>query len=269
MATKVFISWSGDLSKKLAEAVREWLPGVLQFVTPYFTPSDIDKGNLWLSDITRELKTSGVGIICLTKDNLKNPWILFEAGALSNRFDEAKVCTLLFGLNSADIGGPLTMFQNTSFNKEDFKSLIKTINESAGEQKLGDSTLEIVFEKWWPELEATVTEILDGSAPTTDEPVREDRELLEEILKHVRTSNRVPILGNQGETSRDLADDPYRISENFPIEYRKLQEMGYTRFELRQAFEKLIEKEGPHKKLIDELILGKNVNELEKVLRLF
>ncbi len=44
MATKVFISWSGELSNKLAEAVRQWLPGVLQFVKPYFTPSDIEKG---------------------------------------------------------------------------------------------------------------------------------------------------------------------------------------------------------------------------------
>ena len=40
---KVFISWSGQHSKKLGEALRDWLPGVLQLVTPYFTPSDIEK----------------------------------------------------------------------------------------------------------------------------------------------------------------------------------------------------------------------------------
>lgn len=83
MGTKVFISWSGDLSNKLADAVRQWLPGVLQFVKPYFTPSDIEKGAKWASNIAGELESSDIGIICLTKENLDKPWILFESGALS------------------------------------------------------------------------------------------------------------------------------------------------------------------------------------------
>lgn len=29
MASKVFISWGGDLSKRLAEEVKNWLPSVL------------------------------------------------------------------------------------------------------------------------------------------------------------------------------------------------------------------------------------------------
>lgn len=96
MATKVFISWSGELSNKLAEAVRQWLPGVLQFVKPYFTPSDIEKGARWGSDILTELDSSDIGIICLTKENLEKPWILFESGALSKNFEKSRVCTLLF-----------------------------------------------------------------------------------------------------------------------------------------------------------------------------
>ncbi len=108
MATKVFISWSGDLSNKLAEAVRQWLPGVLQFVKPYFTPSDIEKGTRWGSDIMSELDSSDIGIICLTKDNLDKPWILFESGALSKNFDKAHVCTLLFNVDTTDLKGPLT-----------------------------------------------------------------------------------------------------------------------------------------------------------------
>ncbi|MCB1244741.1 MAG: toll/interleukin-1 receptor domain-containing protein, partial [Verrucomicrobiae bacterium] len=83
MATKVFISWSGELSRKLAETVREWLPGALQFVRPYFTPEDIEKGARWGSDIVQELESSDIGIVCLTHANTDSPWILFEAGALS------------------------------------------------------------------------------------------------------------------------------------------------------------------------------------------
>lgn len=122
MASKVFISWSGDLSKKLAEEVRLWLPGVLQFVKPYFTPNDIEKGTRWSTEITNELENSNAGIICLTKDNINKPWILFEAGALSKNFGKANVCTILFNLDSADLTGPLTSFQATKFDKSDLKS---------------------------------------------------------------------------------------------------------------------------------------------------
>jgi hypothetical protein len=38
---KVFISWSGEQSKEIAEAFRNWLPGVLQAEKPYFSPDDI------------------------------------------------------------------------------------------------------------------------------------------------------------------------------------------------------------------------------------
>jgi len=58
MATKVFISWSGELSRKLGEALRTWLPGTLQYVRPYFTPDDIEKGTKWDSEIAKELESS-------------------------------------------------------------------------------------------------------------------------------------------------------------------------------------------------------------------
>jgi hypothetical protein len=99
MASKVFISWSGELSKKLAEEVRMWLPGVLQFVKPYFTPNDIEKGTRWSTEIASELESSNAGIICLTKDNINKPWILFEAGALSKNFGKTNVCTILFNVS--------------------------------------------------------------------------------------------------------------------------------------------------------------------------
>lgn len=133
MASKVFISWGGDLSKRLAEEVKNWLPSVLQFVRPYFTPDDIEKGARWESHIAQELATSNVGLICLTKDNINRPWILFEAGALSKNFGKSNVCTILFNVDSSQITGPLTSFQATRFDKTDFKKLIKTINETGGE----------------------------------------------------------------------------------------------------------------------------------------
>lgn len=186
MATKVFISWSGDLSRKLAEALRNWLPATLQYVKPYFSPDDIEKGAKWNSEIAKELETSNVGVICLTQDNTEKPWILFESGALSKSLDKARVCTLLFNLDAADVKGPLTSFQATKFTSEDFKRLITTINNTAGDAKLETSVLDSVFNMWWPRLEEQVAEILKTHDKGTKRERRPERDILEEILELTR-----------------------------------------------------------------------------------
>jgi len=186
MTTKVFISWSGDLSRKLAEALRAWLPGTLQFVRPYFTPDDIEKGAKWNSEIAKELEGSNIGLICLTRDNTEKPWILFAAGALSKSFDKSRVCTVLFNLDPTDLKGPLTIFQTTRFAKHDFKRLVSSINTAASEEGLETSVLDNVFEMWWPGLEKQVSEILNSHKEDPREVRRTDRDMLEEILNLTR-----------------------------------------------------------------------------------
>ncbi len=183
MASKVFISWSGDLSQKLAEELRQWLPGVLQFVKPYFTPNDIEKGSRWGNEISTELSNSNIGIICLTKDNTHNPWILFEAGALSKNFDKAHVCPILFNLEPSDVTGPLTEFQATKFKKNDIKKLIATINSTDPQSQLEPDVLNEVFEMWWPKLEGKVTAIIKEEKGVATSEKRTDRDILEEILE--------------------------------------------------------------------------------------
>ena len=193
---KVFISWSGPLSKELGEAIRDWLPGVLQVVSPYFTPADIEKGTRWSTDISKELEESKIGILCVTRDNLHSDWILFEAGALSKSLQKSHVCPVLFNITNSDLAGPLKQFQTTEFEKKDFLKLLTVINGSLGDHKLPSKTLETVFEKWWPDLEEKVIEILSG-VDGPSEPVRSDRELLEEIVNLTRAAaksgSRLPV----------------------------------------------------------------------------
>lgn len=200
MATKVFISWSGELSKKLGEALRNWLPAALQYVKPYFSPDDIEKGAKWNSEITNELATSDMGLICLTQDNTEKPWIVFEAGALSKSIDKSRVCTLLFNLDAAEIKGPLTSFQATRFNRDDFKRLVASINNVTVESKLDSSVLDSVFEMWWPRLEEQITQILTSHDKISKKARRSDRDILEEILELTRmNSSRYAKLGGLSE----------------------------------------------------------------------
>ena len=240
MASKVFISWGGDLSKKLAQEINNWLPSVLQFVTPYFTPEDIEKGARWESNIAEELSSSNVGIICLTKDNIDRPWILFEAGALSKNFGKSNVCTILFDVDSTSITGPLTCFQATKFEKADFKKLLQTINNTGGDLKLKPNTLDNVFEMWWPKLEEQIKAIL-SSEEKNDKSTkkRPERDILEEILELTRMNTR-PISKNST-ISRfligELMDGIYEIERHLSISKRK--EIGFIMDEIELAFERL------------------------------
>ena len=96
---KVFLSWSGSRSHKVALVFRDWLPSVIQEIVPYVSSEDIDKGARWSTDIAKELSDSKFGILCVTRDNINAPWLTFEAGALSKTMDKAFV-TRFFSISS-------------------------------------------------------------------------------------------------------------------------------------------------------------------------
>lgn len=181
---RVFISWSGERSKEAAQALRDWLPSVLQNVKPYFTPDDIEKGARWGGEIRGELEASDFGIICLTQDNLDAPWILFEAGALS-KLDKSRVAPLLLGVEPADVTGPLGQLQLTRFSKDECLKLMTALNRALGELGLEQPVLATVFERWWPELEGKIKAAL-AHAPRKATKRRPEREILEEVLERVR-----------------------------------------------------------------------------------
>jgi len=200
---KVFLEWSGDRSKQTADALGNWLGQVIQAVEPWIS-SDILKGARWDEELSNKLEDAKIGIICLTKENLDENWILFEAGALS-KIKDAHVCTFLLDLKPTDIKQPLALFQHTVFEKEDIRKLTNTINhavEDAGENSLDVVRLDNIFNHFWAELEEKLKQIV-AMRSEVSEPIRGNRELLEEILEIVRkpekmlpesvTATRVPL----------------------------------------------------------------------------
>jgi hypothetical protein len=103
---KVFLSWSGERSKEVAEAFRDWLPQMMHAVVPWMSKSSIEKGARSAQAIADELEDTKVGIVCLTGDNLAAPWLLFESGAIAKTKD-ARVCTFLLDIKNADVEPPL------------------------------------------------------------------------------------------------------------------------------------------------------------------
>ncbi|SFU39938.1 TIR domain-containing protein [Pustulibacterium marinum] len=192
---KVFLSWSGQTSHKVATILRDWIPSVIQSVVPYVSSEDIDKGTRWSTDIAKELEDSAFGILCVTKDNIDAPWLTFEAGALSKKLEKSYVSPFLFDIKRAEIDGPILQFQSTVFEKEDIKKLLKTINKACGDDKLSDERFEKSFEVWYPNLEKELTALKKKTKaeenPVEETPENFNQQMLEEILELSRINQRI------------------------------------------------------------------------------
>lgn len=190
---KVFISWSGEESRKTALVLREWLPSVLQSIVPYVSSEDIDKGTRWASDIAGELDESSFGLLCVTKENLNAPWLNFEAGALGKSVEKSRVCPFLFRLKRSEVSGPILQFQSTVMEKDDVYKLLKAINEACDDEKIDEARLEKYFEVWWPSLESDLNAIpvKKGGKPKEVLPENPTDKILEEILQLSRSNQMV------------------------------------------------------------------------------
>jgi TIR domain len=179
---KVFLSWSGQKSKRIAVALRDWLPSVIQEIEAFMSERDIAAGVRWLNEIDQQLEGTNFAIVCVTRDNQSAPWLNFEAGAVAKVIDEARVVPLAIDLKLADVKPPLGHFQAKDISKSGIMAVLEALNVLA-ERPV--SNLAAACDKWWPDLEPKL-----ASAATEAEssaPVREERELLEEILATVRS----------------------------------------------------------------------------------
>lgn len=185
--TKVFLTWSGQRSNGVATALRKWLPRVIQNLDPWMSETDMDKGTQWSSEISVQLRQSRIGIICLTPENLGEPWINFEAGALS-RLEGSYACTYLYDLATQSIQFPLAQFQSTKAEKEDTRKLVQTINKAINEEALPVEQLNEAFEKWWPDLSTALSQITQTPSEAQP-PRRSTEEVLEEIVSTIRENS--------------------------------------------------------------------------------
>ena len=174
---KIFISWSGDVSKAAALALRDAFGRIFQGVDPWVSSEDIDKGSEWFAEVLGVLEDSRFAILCLTPQNLAAPWLLFEAGAIAGKLGThatstpaatslpgsgrgkaipVKLAPLMIGCNSDDLPDPLKKFQGTLFEKEEVRKLFSTVNDSLGDRRIDLPLFQAAFDGTWLQLDGTV-----------------------------------------------------------------------------------------------------------------
>lgn len=208
---KVFISWSGERSRYVAEALRVWLPRVMQAVRPWMSDADISAGSRWLAEVSSVLDETSIGIICVTQENLSSPWLHFEAGALSKALDQSRICPMGLNLKPGQISGPLSQFQAVTLDESGMLRVLGALNKLMAERALPDSELNEIFAVWWPRLAAKLDAIPDATSPA---PARATEDQLEELLQIAREQLRRENLRLEASKLKDeKLDDMIKLME--------------------------------------------------------
>lgn len=211
---RVFLSWSGSASHNVARALRDWLPSVLPFVSPWVSSEDISKGKRWSAVIAEELEDCSYCIVCVTPETARQPWINFEAGAIAKVVSDSHVSPLLVGTPVSELRDlPLSMFQATVFEKADVLRLVESVNAAAPTPIPADR-LKRTFRLCWPGLDTEIGAItlsIPSGAPENGEDEDDDGEVLflEEIQEQILTL--VAEMGDQHPTAEVIA---HHVNEN-------------------------------------------------------
>lgn len=189
---KIFISWSGELSREIAKVLRSWLPSMFDHIEPWASPTDIDAGVRNLELIAKQLRESGFGIVIITTDNMNKTWLNFEAGALSNHLDNDKhrVVPLLVNFDDfTQLTTPLNQFQAIMLDEAGVRALCRSLARVMGLDLLA---IDSRFNRLWPDLDAAAQKVI-AEIPSTKPENPSAEELIKQLLSRLNEERTLPV----------------------------------------------------------------------------
>lgn len=184
---KVFISWSGALSMRVATVWYDLVKELFDVVEPFMSEENIGAGVRSLQKIAVELSGTSFGIIVITQDNQGSQWLNYEAGALSKDLgDETiRVAPSLVDFDrKSDVTGPLGQFQASFLDEGGVKFILTEIAKLVGADE--SSVTKRFNNAWREEYEARFAEAKSADAGEPSDARRKPDDMLDEILNMVR-----------------------------------------------------------------------------------
>ena len=183
---KVFISWSGALSMRVASVWHDLVKELFDVVEPFMSEQNIGAGERGLPKIASELSGSSFGIIVVTQENQKSQWLNYEAGALSKDLEDQTVRvapSLVDFERKNDVTGPLGQFQASLLDKGGVEYILTEIAKVVGAD---GASIAKRFHNAWSEYEGRFAEAKAEGAGQPPNARRSSDEMLDEILTMVR-----------------------------------------------------------------------------------
>lgn len=146
---RIFLSWSKNKSKELAEATKKFIESSLGNSIEFFFSPEMYKGTCVDNEIHKNLLSSDICLVCITSDNFKNPWLMYESGVVyganhNNMELDGIVVPILFERIpewSSWVDKPLNRYvpiqiedynREFSCGKKDFEAFLKSLSKKFG-----------------------------------------------------------------------------------------------------------------------------------------
>lgn len=184
---KLFLSWSGDSSKGIAEIFRGWLQAYSTELDVFFTPDGIEAGMRWNDELSRTLEECEIGIFIYTRQNVDSLWMAFEAGALSKRISTGRVIPLIFGEPELKLKAPLSQFQAKRFSKKGVFETLESINHCLGDKRTRDG-INNFMNLTWEGVNTRVGQELEEHKDLDISPTTVNIDILNNLYSLIRTS---------------------------------------------------------------------------------
>lgn len=176
MPKQGFISWSGDESRSVAEALKDFFAVVLPNPTLFVASKDLQAGEVWFTEIAEKLEACDIGVIVVTPQNINKPWLHFEAGALSKRVGRSAAIPLLCGVANGELAGtPLAQLQALTVSEANMRKLTSRLNDLL-ELGVSEGHIDSTFPVWWERYSNRIAdpEIWKGTSPKKAAPTTAD-----------------------------------------------------------------------------------------------
>ena len=113
-----------------------------------------------------QLSKSSISISFITPENVRSPWVHYEAGVIAGKTDLGTICPYLVGVKPNQVRDtPLGQFQCTSSDKPDTFRLIQSINDGVGERRHDERLLTGNYNQQWPRLKRQLEKVMETLSP--------------------------------------------------------------------------------------------------------
>jgi TIR domain len=190
---KIFISWSKFQSKRVAHVLKDYLPEILEDVEIFMSDKDIDPGQRSMKVLENELDGTTYGIAVVTEANQSEPWLNFEAGALSKAVVNDNqgvpyVVPLLVDIQTTtQLTGPISQFQAVQLNHDGLAEIITSICKLVN---INENIALKRFDRAWSEINEALSTARKRPTPRDDKKPRTDSQKIDEALEILRTMQR-------------------------------------------------------------------------------
>jgi hypothetical protein len=189
---KIFISWSKSYSKAVALVLERHLPELLDGIDIFMSDKDIDPGQRSMKVLEQQLADTSYGLLVVTSENQSEPWLNFEAGALSRQVSNdlegvPLIVPLLVDIDTpTQLTGPISQFQAVRLDESGLNRVARQISAlTSSDPEMATLRLK----RAWNEISRSLTEARGLHPVHSEIPPRSVEDKIDEALVILRNLN--------------------------------------------------------------------------------